>query len=288
VFYGDGIMAVESSGMDAGLLALMNQGNKGGTDALGGGGLLSGIILASLLGRGNGLLGGNGAEAVAAAHTLTAADVQNIISANTNSQTLGNLEGEIWKAEGQLQGQLLAQSNTQQITTLNAEIANLQGQSGILAAIANNGKEVINEVHETGSTMGAAVANGNALILANLNQLNTNVLQGNYAVTQAVTNDGDKTRALIQGIETSSLNREITVAQNEISNLRHHDAVAANGINITNNLNQTATANATAVAQQQIIGLLGQVATSLQHNTQSVVNLGNMVASPLTATNVRT
>ena len=84
------------------------------------------------------------------------------------------------------------------------------------------------------------------------------------------------------------MNREITVAQNEISNLRHHDAVAANGINVTNNINQNATATANAVAQQQIVGLLGQVATSLQHNTQSVVNLGSMIGSPHTATNVRT
>jgi hypothetical protein len=284
------IMAVDSSTNNVDLNSLLKGVDMG--NVLGGGnnadGLGGGVLLGLLLGR-SGILGNNEVgAAAAAAHILTAADVQNIVNGNANSQTLGNIEGEIWKAEGQLQGQLLAQSNTAQIATLNAEIANLQGQAGILAAIANNSKEIINEVHEGSVDTMAGINLLSSGVAAGFNSLNTNVLQGTYATTQAITNDGDKTRALIQSIETANLNREITVAQNEISNLRHHDAVAANGINVTNNINQTATAVANATAQQQIVGLLGTVAASLQHNTQSVVNLGSMIGSPQTATNVRT
>ena len=270
---------------------ISNLGDKMSSDTNFGGGAIAPLLIGALLPR----LFNNGVDAAVAANVLSAADVQNIVSANTNSQTLGSIDGEIWKAEGQLQAALAAATNAAQTATLNSEIANLQGQSVIVkaitegaTAIAKQGGEGVATTLATSGNVINTVTSGNSAILANLNQLNTNVLQGNYAVTQAVTSDGDKTRALLQSIETASLNREITVAQNEISNLRHHDAVAANGINVTNNINQNATATANAVAQQQIVGLLGQVATSLQHNTQSVVNLGSMIGSPQTATNVRT
>jgi len=124
-------------------------------------------------------------------------------------------------------------------------------------------------------------------VASGFNTLNTNVLQGTYATTSAITNDGDKTRALIQSISTADLNRQITVAQNEISDLRSHRHAMDSGVNVTNNINQTAVATANATAQAQIVGLLGTVATAIQHNTQSTVNLGTMIGSGQTATNVR-
>jgi hypothetical protein len=105
-------------------------------------------------------------------------------------------------------------------------------------------------------------------------------------VLSAITADGTATRALIQSIETAALNREIVVAQNEISNLRHRDAVSEGGVNVTNNINQTAVAQANATAQQQIVGLLSTLTSSLQHNTNSIVNLGTMRNSGQAATNV--
>lgn len=251
-------------------------GGNMSTDSTGlGGGVLGAVLIGALLPR---LLGNeNGVAATAATPVLTAADVQNIVNGNTNTQTLGTVKSEIWQAEGQVQAAIAAASSTSTIT-------NLQGQIALLSAVDSSGDLVSKDV----GLVGAAVASGNAATLANLNQLNTNLLQGNYNTLAAITTDGDKTRALIQSIETANLNTQIIVARNELAEARHRDTVTASGVNVTNNINQTAVANANATVQQQIVGLLGTLASSLQHNTQSVVNLGNMVASPLTATNVRT
>jgi len=275
---------------DSGMGNLLG-GNNAGSDGLGGG-----VLLGLLLGR-SGILGGNGldgAAAVTAANGLTAADVQNIVSANTNSQTLGNLEGEIWKAEGQLQGQLLAQSNTQQITTLNAEIANLQGQSGILASLNNVAKDVINEVHETGDVVSDAISTLSAATAAGFGVVNTNIAQSTYATSLAINNDGEKTRASIAALAASipnsrelDLQRQLAVALDDHRHSTTRGVVDSGNVNVVTNVNQTAVAQAQATANQQIIGLLGTVASAIQHNTQSTVNLGTMIGSGQTATNVK-
>jgi len=257
-------------------------------------GLGGGLLLGLLLGRTNLLGGGADGAAVAAAHTLTAADVQNIISANTNSQTLGNLEGEIWKAEGQLQGQLLAQSNTQQITTLNAEIATLQGQSGILAAVANSGKDVINEVHETGDVVNSSVQTLSAATAAGFGVVNTNIAQNAYATAQVVVSDGEKTRSAIALLAASipnarelDLQRQLTVALDDHRHSNTRAAVESGNVSVVTNVAQS---QAQTQAQQQAIitnGLLTSLAAAIQHNTQSTVNLGTMIGSGQTATNVK-
>ena len=239
-----------------------------------GGGVLGAVLVGALLPR---LLGDpNAAAAVAATKTLDAADVQAIVTGAQNSQTLGNVEGEIWKAEGQVQAALQAATNAAQISTLNAEIANLQGQGLITKSI---------------SDAAAMNATQHGLVIQATQDAATNLLaatnNGFYATAQVVNNDGEKTRALIQGIATADLNRQIVVAQNEATELRHDGRVRDSGVNVTNNINQTAVAQANASAQAQIVGLLGQVATAIQHNTQSTVNLGTMIGSGQTATNVR-
>ncbi len=201
-------MTVETVTSNVDLNSLLKGGNDmgnlggllGGSGSDGGSGVLLGLLLGRTL-----LPGGLAGEAAVAANVLTAADVQNIVAANTNSQTLGNLEGEIWKAEGQLQGQLLAQSNTQQITTLNAEIATLQGQSGILASISNIAKDIINEVHETGDVVNGSVQTLAAAQAAGFGVVNTNIAQSTYATSLAIANDGEKTRATIAALAASIL-----------------------------------------------------------------------------------
>jgi hypothetical protein len=271
-------------------------GDTGMADTTGGlgigGGVLGAVLVGALLPR---LLGDpNAAAAVAATKTLDAADVQAIVTGAQNSQTLGNVEGEIWKAEGQLQAALQAATNTQQITTLNAEIATLQGQSGILAAIANNGKDIVNEVHETGDVVNSSVQTLSAANAAGFGVVNTNIAQNAYATAQVVTNDGEKTRAAIALLSASipnarelDLQRQLTVALDDHRHSNTRAAIDSGNTIVTTNVNQTAAAQANATVQQQIVGLLGQVASAIQQNTQSTVNLGTMIGSGQTATNVR-
>ena len=275
------------------LKSILGDSTMAETGSLGiGGGVLGAVLVGALLPR---LLGDqNGVAAAVAAKTLDAADVQNIISNSQNSQTLGNIEGEIWKAEGQLQGQLLAQSNTAQIATLNAEIAALQGQGLILASIANNAKDVINEVHETGDVVNTSVQTLSAATAAGFGVVNTNIAQNAYATAQVVVGDGEKTRsaiallaATIPNARELDLQRQLTVALDDHRHTNTRAAIDSGNTIVTTNVNQNAVAQANATVQQQIVGLLGQVASAIQQNTQSTVNLGTMIGSGQTATNVR-
>ena len=274
------------------LKSILGDSTMAETGSLGiGGGVLGAVLVGALLPR---LLGDQNGVAAVAAKALDAADVQNIVANSQNSQTLGNIEGEIWKAEGQLQGQLLAQSNTAQIATLNAEIAALQGQGLILASIANNGKDVINEVHETGDVVNTSVQTLSAATAAGFGVVNTNIAQNAYATAQVVVNDGEKTRsaiallaATIPNARELDLQRQLTVALDDHRHSNTRAAIDSGNTIVTTNVNQNAVAQANATVQQQIVGLLGQVASAIQQNTQSTVNLGTMIGSGQTATNVR-
>lgn len=287
-------MAVENGTGTVNLdLNSLLQGTEMG-NLLGGNGSGTGsdLLVGLLLGRSNLLGGDNTGAAALAAHTLTAADVQSIVSANTNSQTLGNLEGEIWKAEGQLQGQLLAQSNTQQITTLNAEIATLQGQSGILASISNVAKDIINEVHETGDMVNSSVNTLAAAQAAGFGVVNTNIAQSTYATSLAIANDGEKTRASIAALAASipnarelDLQRQLAVALDDHRHSNTRGVVESGNTIVTTNVAQS---QAQTQLQQQAIttnSLLGQLIAA-QHATNTAVTIGNGNRPTQTANNV--
>jgi len=286
------------------------------TDSTGlGGGALGAVLVGALLPR---LFNNdNGAAtAAAAAHVLTAADVNTAITTALNGQTLGSVQGEIWKAEGQVQSSISAAQNAGQLATLNAEIANLQGQGSILAdinristdsatqnaaivaAINTTGWEAVNATTTAAANVIASATANTASLLATTNALATQaannaaaaslgVLQAKYDTLIAIGNDGDKTRAMIEGINNAALNRQIIVADNRIAELLGDRNTAKGGIEINTSVNQ---AVAQSQAQQQAIttnGLLTQLLTSVQHNTQSTVNLGTMIGSGQTATNVK-
>lgn len=265
-----------------------------------GGGVLGAVLVGALLPR---LLGDqNGtAAAIAAEKVLNAGDVQNIVTSAQNSQTLGNIEGEIWKAEGQLQAALQAQSNAQQIATLNAEIANLQGNGIIVkavtegaAAIAKQGGEGVATTLAAAGNVINAVTTGNAATAAGFGVVNTNIAQLGSLTLQAVNNDGDKTRAAISALAASipnarelDLQRQLTVALDDHRHTATRGIIDSGNVNVTTNVNQ---AQAQAQQQQQlqtINATLASLVPYVQNIGQSVVNLGTMVASPTAATNVR-
>ena len=273
---GDSTMADSTSGI----------GMAGGTL----GAVLIGALLPRLLGDNNGL--GTAATAAALTPQLTAADVQNIVSNNTNSQTLGNIEGEVWKAEGQLQAALAAQSNTAQITTLNAEIANLQGQGAILASINATGKDVINEVHETGDVVSGAIGTLAAAVAASFGNVNTNIASSTYATSLAISNDGEKTRASIAALAASipnarelDLQRQLTVALDDHRHSNTRANIDSGNVSVITNVAQT---QAQAQQQQQFATLTGVVSqlVAAQHATNTAVTIGNGNRPTQTASNV--
>jgi len=256
-----------------------------------GGGVLGAVLVGALLPR---LLGDqNGtAAAIAAEKTINAADVQNIVQGALNSQSLGNVEGEIWKAEGQLQAALQAQSSVQQIATLNAEIANLQGQGGILSAITANSRDVINEIHETGDVVNGTVQTLSAATAASFGVVNTNIAQNAYATAQVVTNDGEKTRASIALLAAAipnarelDLQRQLTVALDDHRHTSTRGAIESGNVSVITNVAQS---QAQLQQQQQSVtlnGLLGQLIAA-QHATNTAVTIGNGNRPTQTASNV--
>jgi hypothetical protein len=259
-----------------------NMGNLlggAGQDGMGGG-----VLLGLLLGR-SGILGGeNGvASERAAIDAAVAAALASSNQANNNSMLLLK---DIQDSSQEVISSITGGNQTLLTTSLQGQIANLQGQASILAGVESAKGTIVNEVHESESALGSGISTLAAATAAAFGVVNTNIASQTATTLAAVNADGEKTRALIQSISTADLNRQITVAQNEISDLRHDRRIQDSGVNVTNNINQTAVATANATAQQQIVGLLSTLASSLQHNTNSIVNLGTMRNSGQAATNV--
>jgi anti-sigma-K factor RskA len=274
-----------------------------------GGGVLGAVLVGALLPR---LLGDqNGtAAALAAEKTINASDVQNIVQGALNSQSLGNVEGEIWKAEGQLQAALQAQSNAQQIATLNAEIANIQGQGVITKAITEGvitsqagDANIVNQINSTAYNTAAAIATSTAANLATTNalasqaaanaaQANAAILENKFALSQVTVADGEKTRASIALLAASipnarelDLQRQLTVALDDHRHTSTRGAIESGNVSVITNVAQS---QAQLQQQQQSVtlnGLLGQLIAA-QHATNTAVTIGNGNRPTQTASNV--
>lgn len=277
------------------LKSILGDSTMADTGSLGiGGGVLGAVLVGALLPRLLGDQNGLGTAATAAALTpqLTASDVQNIVANSQNSQTLGNIEGEIWKAEGQLQAALAGQSSTIQIATLNSEIANLQGQSGILASISNNAKDIVNEVHETGDVVNSSVQTLSAATAAGFGVVNTNIAQNAYANAQVVVADGEKTRASIAALAATlpnarelDLQRQLTVALDDHRHTQTRGVVESGNTIVTTNVNQNQLQQQQQQQAVQLNGLLGQLIAA-QHATNTAITIGNGNRPTQTASNV--
>jgi lipopolysaccharide biosynthesis regulator YciM len=115
-------------------------------------------------------------------------------------------------------------------------------------------------------------------------------------LNQAITADGDRTRALIQSIDKTNDSRALVALANEVSELRNEGRLRGVEGNITISNNNTATAVAQqqqAQQQQQQLAVLGANIAALyqqnQHIQQGVLNIGSGTVSgnSQTAANTR-
>jgi hypothetical protein len=281
-------MAVDSTGTGSGIdlnnlfqsaITGGNMGNifGGGTD--GSGGFVMGALLGRLLFNPNGNdLNGNGNQN-AATDAAVAAALANANQANNNAMLLlkdiqdssQEVLSAISASENAINSTVNATAQTALVQQLQAQIANLQGQGEIKASVATSTGTIVNELHESTQQIGNQ-----------LDGITVSMLNGFNNVTREITNDGDKTRALITANMVTDLN-------NQIADLRTQRHVADSGVNVTNNINQ----NQLQQQQQQqlgyVVNALNGVVSELQRNTQSVVNLGTMSGSAgsQTANNTR-
>lgn len=241
-----------------------------------GGGLIGGVLLGALLGRNGGLFGGGTGEANG---------LQSSIDTNVILQSLGDIKASVPLAESQVQlalagvnqditSQSLQQTIALQSQGFNGQLANLAGFASTKDAV---------------DSLSTQVAVGQGVT-------NTNIERLGWSISQAISNDGEKTRALVSSIDRENLNRMLTTAQNEIIELRgdrrRDDDRHAIEINMINNQNQ----NQMQFQQQnQILNSLagalvevGQIARATNSNVivgnTGATTTGTQTANP---TNVR-
>lgn len=198
-----------------------------------GGGLLGGILAGALFGNGGLNRAGAVGEGVVTPSQLTAglAGVTDALQTTTVMQSLGDIKASVPLAESQVQ---LALAGTQ------SEITS-QINTSLLATL--QGQNLINK----------NVSDAIAASLASQNNLNVNILQtgtanlmatkdSQFALSNLITADGEKTRALITANQISELQRLAAERQDEIIELRNSAARdrdrSAIEITMTNNQNQ--------------------------------------------------
>lgn len=264
-----------------------NPGMGGGAGAIGGGlgaGLVGGLLGTALFGR-NGLNGLDGGGA--------AVSVNNDMAI---MQTLGDIKAAVPLAESQVQ---LALAGAQMDINSSIQSANAS-TIGAVSALSSSLMSNLNmqtQMNQKGFADNAAttVAQGTANLLATKDAA-TQALQSSWLLNQAITADGDKTRALIQSIDKTNDSRTITALANEVSELRNEGRLATATGNIT--ISNTNTANAVAQQQQsqqqqqQLTTLLAHVNALYaqnQHIQQGVLNIGSGTVSgnSQTAANTR-
>lgn len=190
---------------------------------------------------------------------------------------LCDIEKGTWQVEGQVQ---LAIAGAQ--ADINNRIADglqtaIQGQGAIRkdisdaisASLVSQG-EIKQTIAQVGATNIAATKDAQ------------------YAVTTAIRDDGDKTRALIVRQYEDTLNRELSEARNALVELRSAGRVRESEINITNTNTATATQLQVQAQQQQQLQVMAALVAEVRNlandvqvvrQTQSNVNFGVQGAS---------
>lgn len=164
--------------------------------------------------------------------------------------------------------QAVAVSEANMIGNNAAQTGTIQNQvSGVAAALTNT------------VTMAKDAASANAVaLMQQLNGVNTNLMETKFALAEAVNNDGDKTRALIQSIETANLQRQLGVAEARLLQQDTLAAVRGGNVDVTNNINM----NQLQQQQQQqgiLTNTLLQQLLAEQRITQGVLNIGSGTVS---------
>lgn len=231
---------------------------------LGGGGLIGGLILGSLLRNNGNLLGGDGSGAA------LGATLRNPPEQNQANMDLMAAIGAVDKATAVSTAAMEA-SQANQTIGINAGLNSLaQG----LSMRVDNVKDVVNQ-------NSVALMQGQAAI-------NQNIMENRYELSKDISNDGEKTRALITQQYEINLQRQLADANAAIIELRGDNRLAerTRGIEITttNNINQMQQQQ----QQQAQYGQLANLIWGLSQNIRSENAAINVGSGTQTATNTPT
>jgi len=243
---------------------------SGGGDGLfgggGGGGLIGGLILGSLLRNGGNLLG---AEAGAGAALRSAPE-----------QAAANMA--LMQSIGAVDKAVAVSTAAMEASQANQTIGITNQFNNVTSSLANRVDGVKDAV------------NANAMVLAQqLAALSQTTMENRYELSKDVSNDGEKTRALITQQYEINLQRQLADANAAIIELRGDNRLAerTRGIEITttNNINQMQQQAQQQQQYGQLAGYIAQLAQSIRSTNEAInVGSGTLTANPAnTNTNIR-
>jgi DNA-binding ferritin-like protein len=244
---------------------MMMAGGDGGLGFGGGGGLIGGLILGSLLRQGRGgLFGGEDGGAVVAPGAQATANMQLM-------QSIGQVDKAVAVGTAAMEA-----SQAQQTIGLTNQF---NATTGSLATRVEGVKDVVNS--------------NSVALMQQLNTVNTNLLTGFNQTQQVVQNDGDKTRALITQQYEATLNRQLTDANAAVIALqnRFENAERARGIevNTTTTVNQMQQQSQQQQQYGQLYNAIWGLSQSIRSTNEAInVGSGTLTANPAnTNTNIR-
>lgn len=218
----------------------------------GGGGLVGGLLLGTLL-RGGGLLGNDGAAAAAAA---------------------GRIPSEQATANMQLMQSVGAVDKAVAVSTAAMEASQATQTIGITSQLNNVTSSLANRVDGVKDTVNAM-----AMVLAQqLNGLDKTVMENRYELSKDISNDGEKTRALITNQYEMNLQRQLADANAAVIELRNdnRNAERSRGIEVTttNNINQMQQQQQQQAQYGQLYSAIWSMAQSIRDNN-AAINVGS-------------
>lgn len=234
---------------------IMGQGGGGDGGMFGGGGLIGGLILGSLLRNNGNLLGGDGAGGAALGATLRNPPEQN--QANMDLMAaIGAVDKSVAISTATMEASQATQ--TLGITT------QLNNVASSIASRVDNLKDVVN-------TNSVALMQGQAAI-------NQNIMENRYELSRDISNDGEKTRALITQQYEINLQRQLADANAAIIELRSDNRLSERTRGIEVNTTTTVNQMQQQAQQQQQYGQLANLIYALGQNitaTNAAINVGS-------------
>jgi hypothetical protein len=245
---------------------MMAMGGGGFDGGFGGGGIISGLILGSLLRNNGNLFGGNGADGA-----VLRSPPEQVQANMALMQSVGAVDKAVAVSTAAMEASQAAQS------------ASIVGQfnavTGSLATRIDGTKEAVNA--------------GTMVLAQQLNGLQGSVDKNAWAITTAISNDGDKTRALITQQYEATLNRQLSEANNALAELRSDARLAerTRGVEVTttNNINQMQQQQQQQAQYGQLANLIWGLGQQIRSTNEAInVGSGTLTANPAnTNTNIR-
>jgi len=223
----------------------------GGDGLLGGNGLIGGLILGSLLRNNGNLFGGNDGAGVVGGAVLR----------NPPEQNQANMD--LMQAVGAVDKAVAVSTAAMEASQANQSIGFTTQLNSTTGSLANRIEGVKDAVNQNA----VALMQGQAAI-------NQNIMENRYELSKDISNDGEKTRALLTQQYEINLQRQLADANAAIIELRGDNRLAerTRGIEITttNNINQMQ-------QQQQQQAQYGQLANLIWGLSQNITNANGAI-----------